>query len=137
MWDIVTIFMENKSGKLAKVTDVLAKNNINILLMDIADNGQFGLLRLLTPCPKKTRDVLYDENFTVALEKVVLVEINDQVGGLANLTKVLDKDGINISEAYGCILDQGKRALFVIQTKDPERLETLLKTHDIKLVDSL
>jgi len=103
MYDLVVVFMENKSGKLAKVSDVLAKNNINILYVDIADDGQFGLLSILTNEPSRARDVLYDANFTVALEKNVVVEIDDAVGSFANLCKILDEEKINITEASGCV----------------------------------
>lgn len=137
MWNIVKIFVENKSGKFAKVINVLANNNIDILLMDIADDGQFGIMNILTDCPEKTRNILYNENFTVALGKVALIEIEDKPGGLVEFSNVLSEENISISHASGCIIEKGKRALVVIHVENPEALEEKLASRGIKVVASL
>ena len=137
MWNIVMVFMENKSGKLAKITETIAKNNIDLLLVDIADDGQFGVLRMLTDCPEKTRNILYNENYTVALNKVALVEIGDHPGELAKLAKVLEEEDINIKHAHGCIIERGKKAIFAISVDNPEVLEERLASKGIKIVVSL
>lgn len=137
MYDLVVVFMENKSGKLAKVTDVLAKNGINILYVDIADDGQFGLLTILTDEPIKAREVLYDANFTVALEKNVVVEIDDKVGSFAGLCKILDEEGVNVSEASGCVVNKGEKAIFCIKTDDPEKLDKILEEREVKTISEL
>ena len=135
MRNMVAVFMENKSGKLAKITEVLAKNNIDIILIDIEDRQQFGLCRILTADPIKARDVLYDANFTVALEKTVVVEIDDKVGSMAHLAKIMDEEGINVNEASGSIIEKGKKAIFSFKTDNPEKLEAVLVERGIKVLD--
>jgi len=137
MYNLVVVFMENKSGKLAKVTDTLAKNNINILYVDIADDGQFGLLSILTDEPVRAREVLYDANFTVALEKNVVVEISDKVGSFSDLCKILDEEHINISEASGCVINRGEKAIFCIKTEDPEKLDKILTARGLNSISEL
>ncbi len=134
MYNAVSVFMENKSGKLAKVTEVLAKNNINIFMIDVDDNGQFGVLRVFTDKPKEARDILFDENFTVALEKSVIVEIEDKVGSISKLFKIVDEAGLNIKDASGCVIEQGSKAYFAMRSDSPEKLEAVLADNGIKIL---
>ena len=134
MYNAVSVFMENKSGKLARVTEVLAKNNINIFMIDIDDNGQFGVLRVFTDKPKEARDILFDQNFTVALEKSVIVEIEDKVGSVSQLFKIIDEAGLNIKDASGCVIEQGSKAYFAMRSESPEKLEAVLADNGVKIL---
>lgn len=137
MFDIVVVFMENKAGKLAKITKVLADNNINLFLSDIEDTGQFGIFKFLTNEPGRAKDVLYNNNFTVALEKTVIVELEDKAGGLAGVAEIMDRGGINVTDALGCILETGKKAVLTIRSDNPEKLEALLKQSGVKVLDTI
>ena len=125
MYNEVTVFMENKPGKLSKVAEILGNNNIDILALDVADDGQFGILKMLTAEPEKSKKVLETAGLTVALSKVVCVEMADQPGGLLKLAKTIENIGINVSDAYGCILERGKRAVFVVKATDDEALKSI------------
>ena len=134
MYNAVSVFMENKSGKLAKVTEVLAKNNINIFMVDIDDNGQFGVLRLFTDKPKEARDILFEHNFTVAFEKSVIIEIEDKIGSVSNVFKIVEEAGLNIKDASGCVIEQGSKAYFAMRSDSPEKLEAVLADNGIKIL---
>ena len=137
MFDIVVVFMENKAGKLAKIAKTLAENNVNILMSDIEDTGQFGIFKFLTEDPNFAKDVLYNNNFTVALEKNVLVEMDDKVGGLQKVAEICERAGISVKDALGCILEKGNKAILVIRCDEPENVETVLKSNGLKTIDKL
>lgn len=137
MYDMVIVFMENKAGKLARITKALAENNINIYLSDIEDTGQFGIFKFLTDDPVKAKDILYNMNFTVALEKNVLVEMEDKVGGLAEIAQILETADISIKDALGCILEKNRKAILVIRCDEPESVEALMKINGLKTLAAI
>src|SRR5690606_14671733 len=92
----ISVFLENKSGRLHAVTELLAKHGINIRALSIAETSSFGILRLIVSDPDLAYKVLLEAGFTVSLTDVIGVEMPDEPGGLAKVTAVLDKAGINI-----------------------------------------
>ena len=138
MWNLVVVLAENKPGKLAKIADILGKNNVDILMTDIDDEGQYGIVRLLTSNPDKARNVLYNENITAALTKVALVEIPDKAGALSVIMKILAEEKINVKQAMGCILDRGKQAAFIIiPDGDPAEVEEKLAKRGIRILEEI
>ncbi|MBQ9358149.1 MAG: ACT domain-containing protein [Abditibacteriota bacterium] len=138
MWNLVVVLAENKPGKLAKTADILGKNGIDILMTDIADEGQYGVIRLLTANPEKTRNILYNENVTAALNKVALVEMPDTPGTLAKLMAILAEEKVNVTQVMGCILEKGKRAAFVIiADNDPALTEEKLSKRGVKILEEI
>ena len=138
MWNLVVVLAENKPGKVAKTAEILGKNGIDILMTDIADEGQYGVIRLLTANPEKTRNILYNENVTAALNKVALVEMPDVPGTLAKLMAILAEEQINVTQVMGCILEKGKRAAFVvIADNDPAVTEDKLAKRGVKILEEI
>ena len=138
MWNLVVVLAENKPGKVAKTAEILGKNGIDILMTDIADEGQYGVIRLLTANPEKTRNILYNENVTAALNKVALVEMPDVPGTLAKLMAILAEEQINATQVMGCILEKGKRAAFVvIADNDPAVTEDKLAKRGVKILEEI
>ena len=138
MWNLVVALAENKPGRVANIADILGKNGIDILMTDIADEGQYGVVRLLTANPDKTRNILYNENVTAALTKVALVEMPDEPGVLAKLMKMLAEEQINVKQVMGCILERGKRAAFVIiPDGDPAYAEEKLAGRGVRILEEI
>ena len=137
MFSSVVVFMENRAGKLAEITKILAVKNINILNLSIDDSGQFGILRLIVDKPEKAREVLYNANYKAALEKIIFVELKDEIGAFAEFLSILDEEKINISQASGSVIDLGNKAIFTVMSDDPEHLLKVLKESDINIIDNI
>jgi hypothetical protein len=84
----ISLFLENKKGRLSEALDVLAKADINIRALSIADTSDFGILRLIVPDPDKAKKVLTKSNFTVRESDVIAVGVSDKPGGLASVLKL-------------------------------------------------
>ena len=96
----ISIFLENKLGRLAKVTRILGENNIDICALSVADTTDFGILRLIVDRPDEAKQVLADNGFTVSINDVIAIEVEDKPGGLAKTLSVLDDKGISIEYMY-------------------------------------
>jgi len=132
----ISIFAENKSGKLAKVTGVLAKEKINIRATTIATADTFGIINLIVDDPKRAEKALSDAGMTVHLREVLAVLIPDIPGGLDKLMQILSEEGININNAYGFILESSKRAVFVVDVDQMPKTEKLLEEKGFKTLDA-
>lgn len=137
MYDEVCVFVENKPGKLSRVVEVLGNAGIDILALNVSDDGQFGVLKILTAEPSRTQQVLSMANMTVAINKVACIEIKDEPGGLVKLAKALEDTGLNVKDAYGCILERGRRAAFVVKGDDIEAIEKAARSVGLKPLESL
>lgn len=109
----ISVFLENKSGRLASVTQALANNAINIRALSIADTSDFGILRLIVDQPDKAYEVLKADGFTVSVTDVIGVEMPDEPGGLAKVLSELEKAEINIEYLYAFI-GKGKNGALVV-----------------------
>ena len=132
----LSIFAENKPGKLAKVTSVLAKEKINIRATTIATADTFGVVNLIVDDPKRAVAVLSEAGMTVHLREVLAVLIPDQPGGLDNLTQLFNKEGVNVNNAYGFVLEGSKKAVFVVDVDQIQKTEKLLEQNDFKTLDT-
>ena len=92
----LAVFLENKSGRLAEITAVLAQNNINIRALSVADTADFGILRLIVDKVELAREVLKKRGFPVNRTKVVAVAVPDRVGGLASVLEAVSGGGFNV-----------------------------------------
>ncbi|HTX60897.1 MAG TPA: ACT domain-containing protein [Methanobacterium sp.] len=114
----LSIFLENKKGRMRKALDVLAQNNINIRAMSIADVSDFGILRLIVPVPDKAIQVLEDNNFLVKVGDVIAVEMSDKPGGLNSILEILDKSDINLDYLYAFVDEKEERAIVLLHPED-------------------
>ncbi|HPC04246.1 MAG TPA: ACT domain-containing protein [Syntrophales bacterium] len=122
----LSVFAENKPGRLAKVTGILGKEKINIRAITIATSDVFGVVNLLVDDPQRAVKALEKEGLTVSLRQVVAVLIEDRPGGLDRLVQLLAKEGINVENAYGFVLESWKRAVFVIDVDQMEKTQRVL-----------
>jgi len=132
----ISIFVENKPGKISKITGVLEKEKINLKAMTIADNGNFGIIKIITDKNEKAYKVLKENNFLVSIQESVVVEIPDKVGSFHKVAKLLEENQINIEDAYGFIIEEGKRACLILKVENTEKVEKILKENGYKLIEN-
>lgn len=132
----LSIFAENKPGKLARVTSVLAAEKINIRATTIATTDTFGVVNLIVDDPRRAETVLAGAGMTVHLKEVLAVLIPDEPGGLDQLTQLFLKEGVNVNNAYGFVLEGSKKAVFVVDVDQILKTEKLLEEKGFKTLDS-
>ncbi len=130
----ISVFLENKSGRLARVTRVLGDNNINIRALSIADTTDFGILRLIVNDPDTAYRVLKELGFSVNITDVIAVEIPDVPGGLAVALEHLRDAGINIEYLYAFLTRATKAALVVFRVEQIDEAVRLLQEKGIRIL---
>ncbi|MFZ5592396.1 MAG: ACT domain-containing protein [Bacillota bacterium] len=130
----ISVFLENKSGRLARVTKVLGKHDINIRALSIADTTDFGILRLIVNNPDKAFQVLKEAGFTVSVTEVLAVEVTDRPGGLAEALAVLQEAEINIEYLYAFVQKATNAALVVFRVEQLDKAIEALQKHNISIV---
>ena len=123
----LSVFLENKQGKLCAATDVLAKAGINISALSLADTAEFGILRLIVDRPDEARRVLMEEGIVVCISNVIAIAMDDTPGGAMDILHCMATAGINVEYLYACIGKTGK-ALMIVRVDDDENAERVL--HD-------
>jgi len=114
----ISIFLENKRGRLYEALDALAKAKINIRALSIADTSDFGILRLIVHEPDRAKKVLEKSNYAVRENDVIAVGVADKPGGLAEVLKVLNEKNINVEYIYAFVEKSGKKAVVVLRTEN-------------------
>ena len=114
----ISIFLENKTGRLAEVTSILAKTNVNIRALSLADTSDFGVLRLIVNENKTAEEALKEAGFTVGKTKVVAVEVEDTPGGLNKILDLLYKSNINVEYMYAFVQQSGGNAVMIFRFDD-------------------
>ena len=132
----LSVFAEDKPGKLAHVTSVLAKAKINIRATTISTSDTFGVINLIVDDPKRAEKALADAGMTAHLKSVLAVLIPDKPGGLDKLMQLLYGEGININNAYGFVLECSARAVFVVDVDQIEKTEKLVEKNGFKTLDT-
>jgi len=130
----ISVFLENKSGRLAELTEVLGKAGINIRALSIADTSDFGILRLIVNQPEQAFKALKDAGFTLSITDVIAVEVKDEPGGLALVLKVLEAEGINIEYLYAFLEKSSNDALVVFRVEQLDEAISLLAKNNINVV---
>lgn len=123
----LTVFVENKQGTLVEITDTLAKNNVNIRALSIADTQDFGILRLIVTDNETAINALNDRGFLVKTTDVVGVKIGDAPGKLSTALEVLDRAGINMEYLYAFMARTERHAYVVLRVADNEAAEAALE----------
>lgn len=130
----ISIFLENKYGRLAQVTRVLGDSNINIRALSIADTTDFGILRLIVNDPDKAYGVLKAAGFTVSTTDVIAVEVPDRPGGLADALDVLQENNINIEYLYAFLQKASNAALVVFRVEQLDQAIEALQAKGNRLL---
>lgn len=114
----ISVFLENKKGRLWEALECLSKAGVNIRALSIADTSEFGILRLIVPNPDKAKKSLEKASFTVRENDVIAVGVTDQPGGLAAVLKVLNEADINVEYLYAFVEKSGQKAVVVLRTEN-------------------
>lgn len=130
----VSIFLENRAGRLAEVTKLLSDNQLNIRALSVADTSDFGILRLIVNDPDKAIKVLKDSNYTVSAAEVVAVEVMDQPGGLAKILGIFDQNKINVEYMYAFLAKIPDKAVLIFRFDDNKTVVEKLKNQDIRII---
>ncbi len=124
----IAVFLENKSGRLAEITAILAENGINIRALSVADTADFGILRLIVDKVELAEKVLRANGFTVGKTNVIAVEVPDRTGGLATVLKSINEASLNVEYMYAFVNKTGENAVLIFRFEDMDRaIESLLK----------
>ena len=131
----ISIFAENKPGKVERITRVLAAAGINIRAITISDLGDYGVVKILVNEAQKAHDLLRGAGLAAKLIDVVAVPIADQVGGLDKAAQVLWEKGVNLKNAYGFVIDKGRQAILLFEVDQPAAAAKALETAGYKPLD--
>ena len=130
----ISVFVENKQGKLVETVKTLADNDINIRAMSIADTKDFGILRMITNKKKKTKAVLAADT-VVNTTEVIAVKMADRPGALYKVIDILSKAGINIEYMYAFTASDALGAYVVFRVDDVPAAQKLIDDNDLKSLD--
>lgn len=131
----LSIFIENKSGRLAEVAGILGDAGINIRSLSLADTSDFGILRLIVNDVEQAKAVMKEKGFTVNKTEVVAVEVPDQPGGLAAILKVLDRERINVEYMYAFVERCGDNAVIIFRFDEPDQAIAALQGSSFNILD--
>ena len=131
----LSVFIENRKGRLGEVLAVLKENNVSILSLSLADTTEYGLLRIIVNNPEVGREKLAEEGFSTMLTDVLIIKINHKAGSLQELVTVLSENDVNVEYMYGLSID-GEKASVVLKTSDAEKASKILISCGIDLLSS-
>lgn len=124
----ISVFLENRTGRLCEVTNVLAEANINIRALSLADTSDFGILRMIVCDPQEAAKVLKKSGFAIGINHVVAVAVDDRPGGLDEIVQILNKAGINVEYMYAFMNKKEKSATMIFRfDKNDEAIDELQK----------
>lgn len=132
----LSIFVENKSGRLAEITETLAAANVDIRAISVADTSDFGLLRLIVDRPEEAVKALKKANLTVSLTSVIAVGINDKPGEFAKAMRVLADNHISVEYMYAFISRDKGKAYVILRVEDSEKATKALSENGIALLNA-
>ena len=130
----IAVFLENKSGRLAEITSILAENDINIRALSVADTADFGILRLIVDNVEKAKTILKDGGFTVGKTDVLAVEVADKTGGLATVLRSLHRAEINIEYMYAFVNKTGENAVLIFRFEKMDKAIEVLQKDGFTLI---
>ena len=131
----LSVFIENRQGRLGEVLNVLKANGVNILSLSLADTTEYGLLRLIVSDPVLGKKKLSEDGFSTMLTDVLVLKINHEAGSLQCLLETLSENDINIEYMYGLSID-GDEASVVLKTSDLEKADAVLIKNGVKTLSS-
>lgn len=132
----ISIFLENRKGRLWKALNILSEAKMNIRALSIADTSEFGILRIIVPEPELAKEILEEANFVVKVNNVIAVSISDKPGGLDSVLEALNKLDINVEYLYAFVEKKGENAIVVIRTEDIDTGISALEEGGITVLSS-
>lgn len=130
----LSIFLENKSGRLSKALDAISSVNVNIRALSLADTSEFGILRLIVDDLDKAKNAIESAGFTVKKTDVIAIQVPDKPGGLANILNVLSAQSINIEYMYAFVEKASQDAVVIFRIEKINDAIEALKSNNIKVL---
>ncbi len=131
----LSVFVENKQGSLHDITDALAKAQIDLRSMCVADTSNYGIVRIIANDPDRAKSLLDAEGHAANVRLVNAFAVPDQPGGLAKVLSLLEGHGVNIDYMYALITSEEGKAYSVMRTGDTEETDRILIENGIELLD--
>ncbi|WP_054031139.1 ACT domain-containing protein [Desulfatitalea tepidiphila] len=131
----ISVFLENKSGRLSEVTAILTEAGVNIRALALADTSDFGVLRLIVDNKDKAIDALKDNGFTVGKTQVLAVEVEDRPGGLNSILEILKANKINVEYMYAFVRHTGKNAVMIFRFDNIAAATEILNSKGVTILN--
>ncbi len=130
----ISVFVENKFGRVAKIIELLSENNINISALSIADTTDFGILRLIVDKSDAAVDILKENGVIAKCTDVIAVAIDDQPGGLSTVLKIVSDAGVGIEYMYAFLGRRIGKALMVLKANNEDKALDVLKKNNVEII---
>ena len=129
----ISVFLENRKGRLYDVCSILGQNDINIMALTIAETENFGVLRIVVNKPDNAIKLLKDKGFAANITDVVVVEVENKPGGLAKILKILNDNDINIEYMHAMLSRKSDRSFMVFRFDNPDNAIEVLKKNELNV----
>lgn len=130
----LSIFLENKVGRLLETTEVLSQHEINIRAMSLAETSHFGIVRLIVENTEKACNLLKMHDFTVEMTDVIAIEVNDKPGQLCNFLRIMDQNKINIEYCYAYVERKQDKAVVIAKIEEIDKALDVLAKNNVKIL---
>ncbi len=128
----LSVFLENKSGRLTEVLETLGKSNFRITALSVADTSEFGILRLIVSEPEKARALLKENHFTVNITEVISVKAPNEARYFGKIMKILSDQEISVEYTYA--FSHGAKSIIILKCNNNEQAITAMKEHEMELM---
>ena len=131
----LSVFVENKFGRVSDICNVLAEHNINMSAMSIADTSEFGVARIIVYNPEEAKKVLRDSGVIVKVSEVIGVAIDDKPGGLAAVLALLKEGGVSVEYLYAFLPKAKEHAMVVMKVNNPDTAQEIFRMNGVSTAD--
>ena len=131
----ISVFLENKPGRLSEAAEVLAKNGIDISALSLADTDEYGVLRMIVSDPDKAKNALSESGVICKVTDALVVAIDDRPGGFSESLRILTDNGIEVKYMYACVSREQGKAIMVLSVADPANADELIRNTESGNVD--
>lgn len=131
----LSVFLENKKGRICAAADILAQSHVNIRALSLADTSEFGILRLIVDKPDEGKQALNDAGIVVRVTNVLALTMDDTPGGTLGVLRLLAESGISVEYMYACVGKTTGKAFMIIQAEELEAAEEILRRNGFMQAD--
>lgn len=132
----ISVFLENKAGRLAEVTRILSEAGVNIRALSLADTSDFGILRLIVNDNNKAKEALKQHGFTVGKTDVMAVEVEDRPGGLHKILDSLFHANVNVEYMYAFVQQSGSNAVIIFRFDNLDEAVKVLRANGVTVIEA-
>ncbi|HIX58886.1 MAG TPA: ACT domain-containing protein [Candidatus Blautia gallistercoris] len=130
----ISVFLENRPGTMAELTEVLSRNQVDMRALSLAETSDFGIARIITDDVYNAMQMLKEAGYVCSITKVLAVEIPDRPGELAKVIRYLGDSGINVEYMYAFITRKKDLAYMIFRVEDNEKAIQVLTKKNVKLI---